>query len=152
MVGLRVALISVLAGLVLLPTQLLAFEPLSEDELDRTIASGMEPARPVDTSTRRSQINAQGASVVSTNVGSETTEENAESDASEPEEEFALVAYREALPIVMNRMTNANRGPLGRNGDYSLSPLEAVRADKLPVGPVLLRLGPLPSRAAFFGR
>jgi len=154
--GLRVVLSGLLASLVLSPTLPFAFEPLSEDELDRTIASGLEPARAVETPTRYSAVDARpGTSVVSTTVESETTELEplaAEDDASEPEEEFTLVAYREALPIVMNRMTSANRGPLGRNGNYSLSPLEGNRADKLPLSPASLRLISLPSRAAFFGR
>lgn len=141
----------VLAIVVFLPILSFAFEPLSEDELDRTIASGVEPARKVATPARHSEVDAHPGTSVISRVESETSGDDAlaaESEASEPEEEFTLVAYRDALPIVMKRMTSVNGGPLGRNGSYSLSPLEGAR--KLPVSPVFFKI-PLPSRAAFFG-
>ena len=84
----------------------LAFEPLTEEELDCTVASGLET---VSTSDLRQEDP----------YASEVIEDGQE--LSDAEEEVTLVAYRQALPIVMSRMTNANRDTLGRHGSYSLS-------------------------------
>lgn len=112
----------ILAAL-LMPAGIPAFERLTEEELDRTIASGVEP-RPAD---ERDESPPR------------------ERENSESEEEFTLFAYRGVLPIVMHHMTSTSSGPLGRNGRYALSPLDTAQTRKLPTVGVVLRLGPLPS-------
>lgn len=118
-----------------------AFEPLSEEELDRTVASGLE--LPAAGPLQGIRPNAPGEDGVS----------GAREDDSSDSDEVSFVAYREALPVVMSRMTNTPRGPLGANGSYSLSPLSVVREQgtiKVPV----LQLGPLPpfNSPIFIGR
>ena len=108
-----------------------AFEPLTEEELDRTVASGLEAA-PKSDFPQTVQYPAAAA-------------EDLDEELSDSEEEVTLVAYRQALPIVMSRMTNSNRGPLGRHGNYSLAPVSATRAQKAPAGAPVLRLGPFPA-------
>jgi hypothetical protein len=118
-----------------------AFEPLTEEELDRTVASGLEALAASETAFRQ-----EDASEVTEDAGDELSDST--------QEEITLVAYRQALPIVMSRMTNSNRGPLGRHGSYSLSPVSATRSQKSPVSAPILRLGPFPrpNLPLFLGR
>lgn len=116
---------------------LFALEPLSEEELDRTVASGLElPA-----------AGARPGAPGEDGVSGSREDDSADSD------EVSFVAYREALPVVMSRMTNTPRGPLGAHGSYSLSPLSVVREQGTIEVPIL-QLGPLPpfTPPIFIGR
>jgi len=133
-----VAPLMLVIGLVC-PVAVGAVEPLTEEELDRTVASGTEALPATDVEYRQVE------------QASEPSEDGTTDDA---DEDITLVAYREALPIVMSRMTNSARGPLGRHGSYSLSPLSATRGQKPPTSAPVLRLGPFPrpNRPLFLGR
>lgn len=146
----------VLATLTLAATSLWAIEPLSEADLDRTVASGFEPTMTlVDPTTSHTADRAE--SIARSSVpGAKQKEEalEADEDAQTSEGEFSLVAYRSALPVVMKGMTGANNGPLAANGRYSLSPLTGSPARPTKVPTIDLRLAPrlAPSRPVFFGR
>ena len=114
-------------------------EPLSEADLDRTVASGYEHATPLVRAipdTVRPQPSAERPGVVAADHGEEADEDNPS-----PEGEFSLVAYRSVLPVVMKRMTSSNNGPLARNGRYSLSPVPVTR-QRPTVIPIDVRLIP----------
>lgn len=130
--------IIVLAVGLVFPVGLLAFEPLSEDELDRTVASGMEAPVPMQ------RIGpAKGATA---DRKTETDGVRVVEDETSDADDVTFIAYREALPIVMSRMTNTPRGPLGAHGSYSLAPIVVVRDQGPPANlPVVLPLGSLPT-------
>lgn len=121
----------------------LALEPLSEEELDRTVASGLElPA-----------ADQRARSLQGTRPAGEDSVPASREDESSEGDEVSFVAYREALPVVMSRMTNTPGGPLGAHGSYSLSPLSVIREQGTIQVPVL-QLGPLPpfNPPIFIGR
>jgi len=144
----------ILVGLVFSAATLWGSELLSEKDLDRTIASGYDPTVTVLDS------DAGAAAAVSTQpsaAGPTVAEANDNEElgtAEDSEAEFSLVSYRNALPIVMKRMTGTNNGPLAANGRYSLSPQTETRVRPLVAPTIDLRLvpRPSPSRPAFFGR
>lgn len=127
------------------PIALFAFEPLSEEELDRTVASGMEA--PV-----ADQRESRGA-IAPRELREDGVTTTGEDELSDPDE-ATFVAYREALPVVMSRMTNTPRGPLGAHGSYSLAPVVVVRDQRPPTNVPVLPLGPLPrfNPPLFLGR
>ena len=143
----------ILTSTLLAAVSLWGSEPLSEQELDRTIASGYEPGLTVVGTT--AGPNTAGSPQPSSEGPSDSKEEVAtEADSQSSEAEFSLVAYRSVLPIVMKRMTSANNGPLAANGNYSLSPVigTPVRPTVMPTIDLKLIPRVSPSRPVFFGR